>query len=124
MNQLIVKNYITGGAVSQRRIAKFGASDGLIVQAAAAADALIGVVDTPGGAASGTRADIVHLGITEVEFGGAVTRGGWVTADADGKAVAPAPAAGANVRVVGFALASAVSGDIGLIFVQPGQIQG
>jgi hypothetical protein len=47
-----------------------------------------------------------------------------VTADANGRAVAAVPAAGANNRIIGFAERSSVSGDIGLILVQPGLIQG
>ena len=67
---------------------------------------------------------MVKSGIADVEFGGAVTRGAAVTSDANGKAVAAAPAAGSNVRIIGFAEVSAVAGDIGPILVAPGVMQG
>jgi hypothetical protein len=74
--------------------------------------------------ASGERTDIVHTGIADVEFGGTVTRGGPVTSDANGRAVAAAPAAGSNVRIIGFAVNSQVSGDIGPVLLEPGLMQG
>ncbi len=118
------KNCTAGGAIAHRRIVKFGVSDGVVLQGTAATEALIGVTDCPGGAASGERIDVVRQGFTEVEFGGTVTRGDPITADASGKAVTATPAAGVNNGIVGWAEVSAVSGDIGLIFVSPGKIQG
>ncbi|WP_233559804.1 DUF2190 domain-containing protein [Oleomonas cavernae] len=119
-----MKTYTAGGAIAHRRIVKFGAADGAVLQATAATEGLIGVTDHPGGAASGERVDVVRSGFTEVEFGGTVTRGGYVTADVDGKAVAAAPAAGTNNGVVGRAEVSAVAGDIALVFILPAQVQG
>lgn len=120
---LLNRNYTAGGAIAPFRIVKPGANDGEVVQAAAAADALMGVCESVG-PASGERCDIVKVGIADVEFGGTVTRGAAVTADANGKAVAAAPAAGSNVRVIGFAEVSAVSGDIAPILIAPGVMQG
>ncbi|MBS7541490.1 DUF2190 family protein [Ancylobacter lacus] len=120
----MVKTFIAGGAIGHRRYVKFGAADGTVLQAAAATDAVIGVTDCPGGVATGDRVDVVLLGVTDVEFGGTVARGGLLVSDASGKAVAAAPASGANVFVGGRALVSAVSGDIVPAFVNPGQIQG
>lgn len=122
-NTLLNRNYTAGGAISPFRIVKPGSNDGEVVQAAAATDALMGVCESVG-PASGERCDIVKAGIADVEFGGTVTRGGPVTSDANGKAVAAAPSAGSNVRIVGFAEVSAVSGDIGSILVAPGVMQG
>lgn len=122
-NPILIKNYVAGAAVAARRIVKFDAADGKVIQAAAATDAVVGVAEQVA-AASGERVDVIHSGIAEVEFGGTVTRGALVTADADGKAVAAAPAAGANNRVVGIALVSAASGDIAPVLIVPGQIQG
>ena len=59
-----------------------------------------------------------------MEFGGTVARGAPVTADASGKAVAAAPAAGSNVRIIGFAEVSAVAGDIAPVLIAPGVMQG
>lgn len=63
-------------------------------------------------------------GISRVKTGGAITRGGYVTTDAAGLGVAPAPAAGTNNNVIGIALKSASSGDIIPVLLSPGRIQG
>ena len=124
MNQLIVKTFVAGGAIAHRRFVKMGASDGVVVQGAAAADAIVGVTDCPGGVAQGERVDVVLLGWSDVEFGGTVARGTLLVSDASGRAVAAAPAAGANAGVGGRTLSSAVLGDIIPVLVNPGQIQG
>lgn len=122
-NQILARNYTAGGAITAFRIVKPGSNDGEVVQAAAATDLLTGVCGelSP---ASGERVDIQKIGIARIEFGGTVTRGNPVTADASGKAVAAAPAAGSNVRIIGFAEVSAVSGDIADVLLAPGVMQG
>lgn len=120
---LLNRNYTAGAAIAAFRIVKPGAADGEVVQAAAATDALMGVCESVG-PASGERCDIVKVGIADVEFGGTVARGAPVTADANGKAVAAAPAAGSNVRIIGFAEVSAVAGDIAPVLIAPGVMQG
>lgn len=120
----LTKTFTAEAAVTRRRIVKFGATDGSVLQGAAATDALIGVSDMSADVALGARCDVRLTGIAEVEAGGNITRGGPVTADANGKAVAAAPAAGVNNRTVGFAMASAVNGDIVDVFLTPGSIQG
>lgn len=122
-NQVLAKNYTAGGAIPAFRIVKMGANDGEVLQAAAATDFLVGV-NGELAPASGERVDIQKVGIARIEFGGTVTRGGPVTSDASGKAVAAAPAAGSNVRIIGFAEVSAVSGDIGDVLIAPGLMQG
>lgn len=120
----MIKNYIADGAIAHRRLVRFSSADGRVVQAAAATDAIIGVADCPGGAVAGERVDVVRSGLAEVEFGGAVTRGGLVTADAAGKAVAVAPAAGANVRTIGVAEETSASGDLAPVLILAGSHQG
>lgn len=120
----IVKSYTAGGAIPNRRFVKWGSADGQVVLATAATDAVIGVSDHPGGAASGERVDIVRLGFTEIELGGTVTRGGFITTNASGQAVAAAPAAGAVNSVVGRMDVSGVSGDVVPHLFIPGQITG
>lgn len=122
-NQVLAKTYTAGGAISAFRIVKLGSNDGEVVQAAAATDLLIGVCAELA-PASGERVDVHKIGIARVEFGGTVTRGNPVTADASGKAVAAAPAAGSNVRIIGFAEVSAVAGDIADVLLAPGVMQG
>lgn len=116
------KGFLAGGSISAKRIVKFGSADNAVVQAAAATDSLIGVSDLA--AASGAQVDVVMNGIAIVEYGGNVTRGALLTADANGKAVAAAPSAGSNNRVVGVAMVSGVSGDLGAVHLSPTSLQG
>lgn len=143
----LILNYTAGGTINQRRIVKFSTSgttgDKVVVQAAAATDLLLGVSKVPQGqdqrviqsgstpptipvvtSAAGDRIDIIHSGVAEVDYGGTITRGQLVTSDADGKAVAAAPAAGVNNRVIGIAMLSGVDGDVGAVMLCPHQIQG
>lgn len=119
----LIKTYVAGAAVRARRFAVFGASDTTMIEAAVATDFIVGVFEKVD-AAQGDRLDVVHSGQTEIVLGGNVTRGAPLTSDANGAAVVSAPAAGANARVGGFAMASGVAGDIIPIFVQPCLMQG
>ncbi|MCW5657443.1 MAG: DUF2190 family protein [Burkholderiaceae bacterium] len=125
-NQTLTKQLIAEGAISPNRFVKFGSTDEFVVQAAAATDSIIGVYEGFGsvGAVANDRVDVVLGGLAEVKFGGAVTRGGEVTSDASGQAVASAPAAGSNNRLGGIAFASAVNGDIARVIVALGMKQG
>ena len=122
-NPGLIKTYVAEAAVAAYRIVKPGTSDGNVVQGAAVTDALIGISGMVAGDL-GKRVDIIHSDIAEVEYGGAVTRGDWLTSDANGKAVTAAPAAGTNNNVIGRALVSGVLGDIGSCLIAPGRIQG
>lgn len=116
------KGFVAGGAIAAKRIVKFGSADNAVVQAAAVADFAIGVSDLA--VASADHVTVVMGGIAIVEYGGNVTRGAMLTTDADGKAVTAAPAAGTNNRVIGIAMVSGVSGDLGSVLLQPGMVQG
>lgn len=122
-NPGLIKTFVAGAAVTKHRIVKFGSSDDAVIQGAAATDALIGV-STEVDSASGERVDVIMNGVANVEFGGTITRGAPVTSDANGKAVAAAPASGVNNRIIGFAGVSGVSGDIGSVIISQGSIQG
>ncbi len=104
--------YIAGAAVNPFRFLKGGAADNTLIQAAAAADVILGV--SKGGAvASGRFGDMQILGVAKVEAGAAVTRFSRVTADSVGRAVAAAPAAGANNGIGGIAMqAATAAGDL------------
>jgi hypothetical protein len=121
-NALFNKGFVAGAAIAAKRIVKLGSADNAVIQAAAATDSLVGVSDLA--AASGEHVTVVMGGIAIVEYGGNITRGGLVTADANGKAVAAAPAAGTNNRIIGIAMVSGVSGDLGSVLLQPGSVQG
>lgn len=122
-NPTLIKTYVAEGAIGKYRIVAHGANDGGVKQAAAATDALMGV--TEGFTyIDGDRPGIVRTGIADIEYGGNVARGKPLTADALGRAIEAAPAASSNVRIIGFADVSGVSGDICQVFLAQGQIQG
>lgn len=125
MNRLLNKTFLAGATINPYRIVKFGADDDHVIQGAAVGDALIGVIDQPAAAAAAEdRVDVQMAGIANVEAGGAITRGNYVTTDATGQAAAAAPGAGVNNGVVGVALKSAVAGDIFPVLLSPCRIQG
>lgn len=123
-NPGLIKTKTADGAIAARRIVKPGAGAGEVAQAAAAADALVGVSERAGDVADGGRVDVIKSGIAQVEAGGVIAAGAAVTADADGKAVAAAPAAGSNVRIIGFAEEAAAAGDYFDVLIAPGVMQG
>lgn len=125
MNRLLTKSYLAGGVINPYRIVKMGADDDHVIQGAAVADSLIGVIDQPLNATvAEDRVDVTLAGIADVVAGGAITRGDYVTTDATGQAVAAAPGAGVNNGIVGKALVSAAAGDIIPVLLNPGRIQG
>jgi hypothetical protein len=118
----LAKGFRAGAAIAAKRIVKFDSADTTVIQGAAATDSLIGVADLA--ASSGGDVDVIMSGVAIVELGGTVTRGGLLTADANGKAVAAVPATGVNNRVIGIAMVSGVSGDLGSVLIAPGSLQG
>ena len=122
-NPTLIKNYIAEGDIEAYRIVKFGTADERVVQAGASTDLIMGVnAELP--VVAGERVDVVRAGLADVEFGGTVARGQPVTADADGKAVVAAPAAGVNAHIVGFSEVNAVAGDIAPVLLARGVLQG
>lgn len=98
-------------------LAKFGADDDTLSQAAAATDGLVGIFQHTTDAA-GDRVRAMLSGISSVKLGGAVTRGGPITSDSAAKGVA----ATAGQNIVGFAMASGVAGDIIPLLISPGML--
>jgi hypothetical protein len=124
MGQLVaVRSFVAEAAINANRIVTFGASDDNVVQASAVTSQMIGVVEGVA-PALGERCDVVMTGIADVQIGGTVTRGAYLTSNATGQGVAAAPAAGTNNNVIGMALQSGVSGDIIPVLVAPSRIQG
>ena len=123
LNPTLTKAYSPGAAVAAYRIVKFSA-DGTVIQAAAVTDKSIGVSTALAAASTDTRVDVIRQGIAEVTYGGNVAVGDLLTSDADGKAVAAAPAAGVNNRIIGIAEVAGVSGDVGSMLISPGSVQG
>ena len=56
-NPGLVKSMVAEAAVLPYRVVKFGTADGQVIQAAAAADALVGVADNLGQSTAGHRVD-------------------------------------------------------------------
>lgn len=122
-NPALLKSFSAGGAITAYRIVKFSAAE-TVVLAAASTDALIGVTNEVA-AASGERQDVVLEGIAFVEAGAAVALGALVTADASGRGITAAPAAGSNARLIGTALdAASAAGDVIRVLLSPGSMQG
>jgi hypothetical protein len=120
---LLDKEYVAEAAILAFRIVKPGSTDDFVSTGAAATDKVIGVVEGVA-PALGERCAVVVAGLADVTFGGTVARGDPLTCDASGRAVVAAPAAGSNVRLIGFARVSGVVGDVGEILVQQGLMQG
>lgn len=122
-NANLVRNFKAEAAVAAFTIVKHGTADGQVVPGAAATDKLLGV-STDIAALINERCDVILSGIADVLYGGTVTRGDILTADASGRAVTAAPAAGANNRLIGVAMVSGVVGDVGQVDINQGSLQG
>ena len=94
-----------------------------MLAAAAVSDKLTGV-STDISSAINERCDVILGGIADVLYGGVVTRGDLLTSDASGRAVVAAPVAGANNRIIGFALVSGVLNDVGSVDISQSMMQG
>lgn len=88
-------------------IAKFGANNDTFDVASAPTNILLGIFQHTTDAA-GDDVRIMMNGISMCKLGGTVTRGDAITSDSAAKGVK----AIANQSIVGYALASGVSGDI------------
>lgn len=123
MNAGLTKNFIAGAAIPARTIVKFGADSRTVLPAAAATDNIIGV-STDVDAAIGDPCDVLLDDIGLVKAGGAITRGGLVTSDVNGNAVAAAPAVGVNNRTLGVAMEDAVLNDVFNVYLAQHSVQG
>lgn len=122
-NVLLYKNYTAGAAINAFRLVKLSAAS-TVVLAAAATDGLIGVNGSVA-PVSGERCDVAKVGVSYVEAGAAIALGAPVTSDAVGRGITAAPAAGANVRIVGFAdEAATAAGDVIKVTLAFGLMQG
>lgn len=119
-----VKTFVAAVDLAHRAIVEFTANDGEVTLSTTASGPIAGVVDHPGGAKTGERVDVVLFGPAEVVAGGAILPGRFFVAGAGGKAVAAAPAAGANNVIGGRVLVGAANNDIVKAFINPGSMQG
>ena len=121
-NPILEKEYLADGAVSAFRILKAGTNDDDAAQATGVGENYLGV--SQHAAADNADVRVMEIGISKVEYGGTVSYGDPLTSDANGKAVAAAPATGVNNSIIGYARAAGVSGDIGRTLISPGINQG
>lgn len=117
------KAFFAGGGIAAYRFVKPTAVAGQVIQAASPTDVILGV-STIVGAATAEHVDVVLGGIAEVELGGTVAAGAFLTSDGSGKAVTAAPAAGVNMRYGAMALYPGANGDIAQVYVTQGSVQG
>ena len=117
------KSQLAQAAVAAFLIVRPGTANDTVVPAAAATDLLLGTADGLD-KATGEMVDLDLRPVAEVRLGGSVTRGQPITSNAAGKGVVAAPAAGANVRIIGFALKSGVAEDVITYLRAPGVMQG
>lgn len=104
----------TAAIATNYTIAKHGADDDHTSLATAATDNLIGIFQH----VTTTANDMVKLmlsGISNVVYGGVVTRGDPLTANASGKAIV----ATAGQSIIGYATISGVANDIGGCIISP-----
>lgn len=121
---LLQKGYTAAVDIPAHRLMKFAAADGQVTLAVDGSAAIIGV-QSELDVEAGDRASAAMVGnIEDVEFGGNVSRGQPLTADAQGRAIVAAPGAGANAYCIGLAEVSGVAGDIGTVIISPFIMQG
>lgn len=117
------KSLVAQSAVAAFLIIKPGTADMTVVPAAAATDLLLGTADSLN-KDTGEMVDLDLRPIAEVKLGGSITRGQPITSNAAGKGVVAAPAAGSNVRIIGFAAKNGSADDVIPYFRAPGVMQG
>ena len=124
MNDLgLIKNFTADGTIARYRIVAFGAAEGEAAQATGD-HPYLGTAMVRGAKEAGSRVDVAMDNLRDIEFGGAVAFGDWLTSDASGRAVTAAPAADAKMNVIGRAMTAGVVGSIGKVHVNPQQITG
>jgi hypothetical protein len=109
---------IPEGEIPPYRIVKYGTGKGSVTLATAATDKIIGTSNHLLTLATDMRIDVHKGGIGEVEYGGNVTKGDFLTADSQGRAVV----ASTGNRIIGIAEESGVLGDISSYLFAPGKI--
>lgn len=117
------RSLLAQAAIAGYLIIKHGTADNTAALATAATDKLIGTNEALAKDV-GEMVGYPTAGTGEVCLGGNVTRGDPITADAASKGVTAAPAAGTNVRIIGFALQSGVLNDVIDYQIAPGLMQG
>ncbi len=120
-----IQSYTAGGSVNSRRFIKMGAADGQAIQATGSAATIIGISEQVVGASTsnvavaGDTFDVVKGDQAYLELGDTVTRGQYLTADANGKGIPAVIVAGTPLYVGAYAEESGVVGDQILVTLMP-----
>jgi hypothetical protein len=117
------KSFIAAATTTQFQVVKFGSADNTCTPVTATSDEMLGVAQESCAAAdAGKRVISVRLlGVSEVIYGGSVTRGARLKVTATGTVIAATTDAD---FVVGRALTSGVSGDRGQMLLTPAAQRG
>ena len=136
-NEIFSKEFVADGDVTINHIVKKGAQEDDLKMATTHSESLIGVAGHD--AKDNERVRVVMIGIAKVKYGGTITQGDLLTANAQGEAVkatrhshvenadatytlGASTAIALDVRTIGVAMATGVDGDIGTVFLTPGMI--
>jgi hypothetical protein len=120
-----IQSYKAGGTVNPRRFVKMGAADGYAIQATSGAATLIGISEQVVGSSTDNTAaaeavfDAIKGDQAMLELGDTVTRGQYLTADANGKGIPAVIVAGTPLYVGAYAEESGVVGDHILVTLMP-----
>jgi len=129
-NHLLTKSYYSSVVIAPYTAVKLDpANNEYVLPATSATDLVIGVTNELGFTATdvsrGSNVDVVLVGIAQVAAGSAIaTPGTRVTINASGQVIAAAPAAGANVQLLGVTLLPASSGDVIPVLLHLSVVQG
>lgn len=120
-----IKSYTAGGEISPCRFVKAGAVDYQVIQATDGSSAQLGIseqvvgVATNNVAASGDTIDVVKADIAYLQLGDTVTRGQYLTSDANGCGIPAVIVAGTPIYCGAIAEISGVVGDIIPAWINP-----
>lgn len=118
------RSFKAESAIEHNRIMKPGTTPGWLVKATGPTDKLLGTSDTQIDHVVGGNVDLELRPICTVKLGGNVAWMDPITSDANGKGVTAAPAAGANVRIIGYALTAGALDDEITYLRAPSTLQG
>jgi len=121
MNPLLIKSHYAAEEVKPYRVVAF--VSGGVATANGATQPVAGVSESLG-CNPGGMADVIQVGLAEIEAGSSLAAGDPVVADATGRAVKAAAVAGQALHVVGFIQSDAAEGDIVPVLVSPSLLAG
>lgn len=115
-----IRSYEASADIEGYRIVAFSdvAASKKVAKAATAIGPSIGV-SSKLGASAGGMVDVIRDGLGQVQLAGPVNAGDPLASDANGKAIKAVPAAGQQVRVIGYAEEPGIAGDVIDAFIAP-----